>query len=871
MSATVYTQLSHDDSLSVEQQERLAAILDEYLVSVESGVPLPLDSLVERHSDLKEQLLPYLGGLELLQDAAVGFRGSDSGKQADYSPNDGCRLGDFELLQEIGRGGMGVVYEARQISLDRRVALKVLPFAAVLESKQIQRFKNEAQAAAQVHHPNIVPVYAVGQERGVYYYAMQFVEGQPIDGIIRDLRQKVKRGNVADAIDGDSTALSSLQQSNRIEYYRSVARLGQQAASALHAAHEYGIVHRDIKPSNLLLDARGKIWLTDFGLARCRSTSDLTRTGDLVGTMRYMSPEQATGKPWKVDHRTDVYALGATLYELLTLVPVMPGRDGPGLLRNIEQLEPKHPRRLVPDLPVDLETIVLKAISKSRSDRYATAEAMSTDLARFQDGLPTIAQPPSLTDRMRRWTHRHSSLVRAVAGFAGLAAIGLMACVLLVLRENGEKRVALEEAKASIRLAQANYAQARDAVDRLGASVAEKLADVQGAEFVRRALLDDTLRYYESFVEQADDDPSLHLDIALTHTKIAEIAEQTGRMNDAIASYRTAAGMLYRLAEKNEGEVGNHLALCRNNLALLLADQGEHEEATNLLNEAAEMQCRLLKEDEGQPLSGQLSADLARTQNNLGFVLEKVGDFEAARAKFLAAAETQRRLLATSPQDAGAMRDFSATLNNLSLLSADSEPQVAIEYAAEARALLQHLATKLPDNQEIRRDMALAENNLGALHARRGELGEATARYEASVQIVEKLLRESPNCPRYRRDLAVTCNNLGRVQTASGDSNSAVASFQLALDIQNDLVALEGKDPTYLSSLAGIYNNLGIALLDNQKTADASRAFSMAIKHQRRAIDLAPDVDRFRYLLDTHFRNLERIEPGARPISARYE
>src|SRR5690606_11496739 len=271
-----------------------------------------------------------------------------------------------------------------------RVALKILPFAAVLDAKQIARFKNEAQAAAQLQHPNIVPVFAVGADRGVHYYAMQYIDGQPLDRIIRELREtdsevhepRNKARTLATAADQTvgasvvpaANSVLGAPSRDRRAFISAVIRIGVEAAHALHAAHEYGVVHRDIKPSNLLLDNRGKIWITDFGLARCQKDVTLTKTGDVVGTMRYMSPEQAQGQTALVDHRTDIYSLATTLYELLTLEPAVPGDEGPALLRTLVEREPVPMRKICADIPHELDLVVMKAMSRQRDERYMTAQ-----------------------------------------------------------------------------------------------------------------------------------------------------------------------------------------------------------------------------------------------------------------------------------------------------------------------------------------------------------------------------------------------------------------------------------------------------------------------------------------------------------------
>jgi serine/threonine protein kinase len=300
-------------------ERRVAEALDRYVEALRAGEAPDRADFLAGHADLAEALDEALRGLDFV-----------AGPGAPSEPGERM-LGDFRLLREVGRGGMGVVYEARQVSLGRRVALKVLPFASILDPRTLQRFRNEAQAAASLHHTHIVPVYAVGAERGVHYYAMQFVEGESLAGAIRDLRSGARRGG--------KTPISSHGSHREPAFVRTAARLAMQAAGALDHAHQVGIVHRDVKPGNLLVDGAGELWVTDFGLARLPTDASLTRTGDLVGTVRYMSPEQAAGPAAAVDHRSDVYSLGVTFYELLTLEPAARGDDAAAVLRDIAKEE----------------------------------------------------------------------------------------------------------------------------------------------------------------------------------------------------------------------------------------------------------------------------------------------------------------------------------------------------------------------------------------------------------------------------------------------------------------------------------------------------------------------------------------------------
>ena len=293
-------------------------------------------------------------------------------------------------MREIGRGGMGVVYEAIQVSLGRQVALKILPMGPGADARQLARFQIEAQVAAALHHPHIVPIFAVGCDQGVHYYAMQLIEGRCLAAMLAEQRKPDEPGS-------SGRAGSNAQSPDRLSPV-AAADLAIQAAEALEHAHALGVLHRDIKPANLLVDADGHLWVTDFGLARLQGTGDLTNSGDLLGTLRYMSPEQAAGGRI-LDARTDVYSLGATLYELLTGRRAFDGNDRQELLRKITCDEPVPPRKLDPNIPRDLETIVGKAMAKEPERRYATAQELADDLRRFREDRPILARRPTVAGR----------------------------------------------------------------------------------------------------------------------------------------------------------------------------------------------------------------------------------------------------------------------------------------------------------------------------------------------------------------------------------------------------------------------------------------------------------------------------------------
>jgi tetratricopeptide (TPR) repeat protein len=480
-------------------------------------------------ADVADALAGCLEGLELVHAAVPELSGADGAGPIGGGQALGQPLGDFRILREVGRGGMGVVYEAEQLSLRRRVALKVLPLAAAMDPKQLQRFRNESLAAASLHHEHIVPVYAVGCERGVHYYAMQFIDGVTAAQLIPALHRPA--GTTGPATGGDAptsplAGLSTLATGLRgRELYRTVARMGVQAARALEHAHSMGIVHRDVKPGNLLVDAADKVWFADFGLARFGADAGLTLTGDLLGTMRYMSPEQALAKHGLVDHRTDVYGLGATLYELLTGRPAVEGTDRQEVLGRIALDEPVPPRRHDRELPVDLETILLKALRADPAERYPAAAALADDLQRWLDDRPITARRPTAAERARQWARRHHGLVGVAVLALALAAAGAVAAAALIARERAvavrERDNAIAQKARADRHARMAAAAAELFGMRLGITRWEDEAEVGRAE--QRQLYEGAVEFYQELVEEAAGDPARRGQAVLDGRRLARL------------------------------------------------------------------------------------------------------------------------------------------------------------------------------------------------------------------------------------------------------------------------------------------------------------------------------------------------------------
>ena len=511
-------------SASSDELSPVEVLVEEFLDRQQRGENPTIGEYCERHPELADELREVFEALAMVEELkpdshdATGTFGS--GLQTDGKRIE--QVGDYRILREIGRGGMGVVYEAEQESLRRRVALKVLPRQAAGDEKSLIRFQREARAAARMHHTNIVPVFDVGEDEEHVYYAMQMIQGQALDLVIDDLKQlrtdhvtmrndgpkseilrrqteqqslaaslvtgefhqenyiaeaaeegeSIGQGPAAALAEGAPAAYAEtvLQsgsttsavlpgqseltsaESNRDAYFRSVAEIGLQTARALSYAHARGIIHRDIKPSNLILDSAGVVWVTDFGLAK---TSDeaMTHTGDILGTIRYMSPERFKGE---CDVRADVYSLGLTLYELLALRPAFASPDRLRLIELVTSTEPPSPRTLDPRIPRDLETIILKSIDKDARRRYQSADELCDDLERFIQDEPIKARRISTIERFARWSRRNKALATSMA----VAVVGLVAVTLMsAFYAREQQRFAQEQNELNSELTTANEKQ----------------------------------------------------------------------------------------------------------------------------------------------------------------------------------------------------------------------------------------------------------------------------------------------------------------------------------------------------------------------------------------------------------------------------
>jgi serine/threonine protein kinase/TRAP-type mannitol/chloroaromatic compound transport system substrate-binding protein len=397
----------------MNDESMLAELAQDFIEKIRAGKLPSLEEYASRYPQLGRRIRELFPTLKMLEEA-VREREMTQPAIPQAGLASGSIFGAYRIQREIGRGGMGIVYEAVHVSTQKSVALKILPLPATVDPRQLERFYREARITADLNHPNIVPILDVGQMAGAAFYAMPHIEGRGLDRIVR-LMQKSPGSDPAMQIEGRVCAGVPAQFD---DYLKWAADIGIQAARGLAYAHEHKLIHRDIKPSNLILGDSGTLWIVDFGLARSMEDPALTMTGIVLGTPRYMSPEQAEAARVRVDHRSDIYSLGATLYELLTCRPVFEGETPQEILLAILVREPEPPRRLNPAIPTDLETIVMKAMAKHPDDRYQSAMDLADDLQRWLKMEPIRARRIGPLRRTRGWYARNIKLAAAVCALA---------------------------------------------------------------------------------------------------------------------------------------------------------------------------------------------------------------------------------------------------------------------------------------------------------------------------------------------------------------------------------------------------------------------------------------------------------------------
>lgn len=887
------------------------------------------------HSEMIRSVFPSILMVERASEREEHHRRSgDSGSVSVLSMPQ--TLGDFQLIREIGRGGMGVVYEAVQKSLKRHVALKVISALIAGSEKQLKRFRREAESAAGLHHSNIVPVYGIGDDQGLQYYAMQLIDGVTLAEIIHHLRTTpsaallagdktvafgasgeyasdmnpgLRRFGSADAVlqlfgtmtsgkvpdlheSGLSVDISESPdplgatrirsqthvaeatvaetQNNDVEellpaedvnlnlaYIRNIARVIANVANALDYAHRQGILHRDIKPANLILDRDGTIWVADFGLARQADLEGVTQTGEIVGTLRYMAPEQLRGE---ADVRTDLYALGLTLYELLLLKPAV---HAPQLLSGKNRQPVARLRASRPEIPADLETITLKACMAEPERRYQSAQEFEADLHRFLEDRPIRARRVTSIERLWRWSKRNP-LIASLS----TATVLLLATVAIILgianrriqkvldarniqfqraeKNLTDKTAALENVEHERVRAETNLDLAISVFEEVFNNIAARgrseilLEDLTDEDLLQAAdavlsnadvtLLETLLGFFDRLA--AENSKDLSTESAAARRRVGDIQQQLGRLEDAQQSYQTALDGYKAIAVRKPDEASLILAQAEilHQMMMTSAKRGELPIAL----------------EKFQDLRSVLSASPAVN--------------ESANGRFVLATAINNLVsfgLRTAVEPRSRLRN--PLLNRI--LPADEPPAPAqnqrLKREADANGEAMEILTKLtesePNSVAYRVALAQATKDKARIAQLFRNWDQADAALADSIQILENLQKEYPASDRFKYELADTLSTMPTFRPS--DMQRLMRSQQLC----RELVEAHPSIPEYRSLYASTLGRMAGMQLAQGKTERAEATLKETLKHYEQLADQFPDVLMYQFAMSRTLQQLAQV------------
>jgi serine/threonine protein kinase len=874
------------------------------------------------HADMIRSVFPSIQMVEKASQREEQHRRSGGSSSVSVRPMPQA-LGDFQLIREIGRGGMGVVYEAEQKSLKRHVALKVISSLIAGSKKQLMRFRREAESAASLHHSNIVPIYGSGEDHGLPFYAMQLIDGVTLAAVINRLRVTPRDAQVTEdrmaAIESRETPESAAQSGARrfgvvdavlqllgtatqsdavpwnqsqlsadlsetrdspdpwsatrrrsqtpiIEmspetasngssdevlcpaedvhlspaWFRNVARLMANVANAVDYAHRQGILHRDLKPANLILDRDGTIWVADFGLARQENPDDVTQTGEIVGTLRYMAPEQLQGRS---DVRTDIYALGLTLYELLVLKPAW---SAPQLLSG--QSRPPIPRlrSLRPEIPRDLETITLKACLAEPERRYQSAREFEADLRRFLEDRPILARRVTPIERLWRWSKRNP----LIASLSTATLLLLVVIAIILGISNRRIQSALEARNLQYQRAEQNLAERTQALasaerERVRAetnlelaisafeevfnnisargrseSLLEELSDdelLPAADAVLSSadvtLLETLLEFFDRLA--AENSKDLSIESAAARRRVGDIQQQLGRLENAQQSYQRALDAYKAIVVRRPDDVSLILAEAEilHQMMVTAAKQGEVQTALRMFRDLRSVLAGSTAVNDST--NGRLV--LATAINSLvSFGLRMTGE---------------QRYRLRNP-----------AFNRM--LPADEPPSPAqnqrlrrdAELNGEAITILQKLISEEPSSVAYRLALSQATRDKARIAQLFRDWNQADEAMAAAIGILENLQKEFPSSDRFKYELAETLSTMPSIRPA--DLQRLMRSQQLC----RELMEAHPTIPEYRGLYAATLTRIARIQIAQGKTERAEITLKETLKHHQWLADQFPDV-----------------------------
>lgn len=808
------------------ERDPLDVLADDFAAKCRRGESPSIAQYADEHPSHAErirELFPAIAMMERFR-SAKDSQHKSSPRRAAWSPVPDD-LGDFRVIREIGRGGMGIVFEAEQRSLKRRVAIKVLPKHALLREQDLRRFRREAQIAANLHHTNIVPVFGAGEHDGLHFYVMPLIRGVGLDVVIRESRG-IERPNS--------------------QRWKFVSEVGIQAAQALAFAHAHGTLHRDVKPSNLLVEDDGTVCVADFGLARAMDHLDASHSGDCLGTLRYMAPEQFDGR---ADHRSDIYSLGLTLYELATLQAAFQDTRRRAAIRGgATGTPPARPAKLTPEMPRDLETIILKCIAESPQHRYQTADELSADLRRFADDRPIHARRVGWLERAYRWSRRNPAL----AATSSLAVVLLAAVAVTLSISYLETRQAHVETVAALDKAEAHSELALDVLEGIYQQLSSERVGVctetdadgevcactqlgphgDSSSAVDRSvvhvytsqqtvmILENLLVFYDRLADQVSGDRQVLLESAIACRRVGDIHQRLGQLDLAEKDYLRAIDKLQAIRPdaplesslelaKNYNEIGNvHFAQEQNETACV-----SHHRAVSILTATPSAQ-----------LPESHRYELARTYY---YLANRVPGVTARPLTRNATGSTSSPLLSTYRRS---------------------------DYRQQAAGLLEGLIQEHPETPDYQFLLALCRRPLRPVT----ESSRDRAARDDAIRILRQLVADHPEAPEYRFELATTYAwvhvGLYPWQARSGAAESIRPDLQRAVDELQWLVDHSPAVPHYARSLALTLAKLGTIYWTEDRLDDAARLFEQAYDTQAATVAYFPSLPRQNHVQREFYR-----------------
>jgi tetratricopeptide (TPR) repeat protein/tRNA A-37 threonylcarbamoyl transferase component Bud32 len=740
----------------------------------------------------------------------------------------------FRVLRPHAKGGLGEVFVASDEELHRKVALKQIQHRHADNPETRVRFLLEAEITGGLEHPSIVPVYGLGTyPDGRPFYAMRFIEGD-------SLKEAIQRFHEVD--------WCSREPGEQILEQRKLLGRFIDVCDAIEYAHSRGVLHRDLKPGNIMLGKYGETLVVDWGLAKSQDATtatpetrdkylyptvsgggSATQVGSTLGTPQFMSPEQAAGRIDLLGPASDIYSLGATLYCLLTGAPAITEKYVAEILLKVRSGDFAKPRQIKPEIPAALEAVCLKAMALEPADRYGSSRLLADDLEHWLADEPVSAYPEPWNLRLARWGRHHRTLVQAIG--AALLAVALIAVVAAVLINR-----ARQETQVQRGLAEESFRQARQAVDGYYTTTSEtRLLNEPGLQDLRKELLVAAQHYYEGFLVQRANDPSLREELAAANFRLGRITNEIGSKDAALEYFQTSRRMQEDLVHAKPEDLNQQYALSNswNELGRVNLEMARFPDAESAFRHSLDLRKKLTKRDLKNP---EYQRKLASSFMNMGSLNGSRDKLEEAFSWLKQAIDLQRRLTVEHPLEAIYRRDLGKAFYNLALLQRrGGRAAEALASCRQALVIYQQLFDEQPKVIEFQGLIALTARVVDDLSSEAGKQQESLDAFEKSRQLVEQLIKHNPLVSDYQAELAVIVK---RIAQLTADPEQSLAQYLAAKDILKQLAADNPRAFRYQADLASNWLDIGLLEKQRHQPDKALLAFEQSLEAARRWLAL---------------------------------